>query len=195
MIEPPSPNSIEVRLPICGVRSLVCKVSVIRAAAATEEEAKLLADIIRRGFRDVADRFALSPENCPTHPSNYTSERVHRDFERGVEYYLAEFDGDVVGCVALHPNSGNDAVEMERLAILPTFRNRGIGRQLVQHVLSRAHERGSQAVNLSIIAQHFELQAGYVKQGFVATATKHFAHLPFDVTYMTRPTRSANSPR
>jgi hypothetical protein len=40
--------------------------------AATKKDIDRLARLIRHSFADVARRFALTPQNCPKHPSNYT---------------------------------------------------------------------------------------------------------------------------
>ncbi len=55
---------------------------VIREAGSADAE--VLANIIRSAFRDVAERFSLTPENCPKHPSNYTTAWVDADLGRGV---------------------------------------------------------------------------------------------------------------
>ncbi|MDB4444177.1 hypothetical protein N9174_02435 [bacterium] len=68
---------------------------------ADTRDISLLSGIIRDAFLDVAKRFALTPENCPKHPSNCTDSWIERDFARGVNYYILEGDGTALGCVAL----------------------------------------------------------------------------------------------
>ena len=79
---------------------------VIRRAA--HDDAEVLADLLRRAFRDVAERFDLSRDNAPTHASNCEAGWVRSDLERGVSYFLASSDGSAVGCIALEP--AEDAV-------------------------------------------------------------------------------------
>ena len=50
---------------------------------ATRADIALLATIIRDSFRDVADRFDLTSQNCPTHPSNCTTEWIEKALEKG----------------------------------------------------------------------------------------------------------------
>jgi hypothetical protein len=51
---------------------------------ANSADVSLLCGLIRASFRDVAERFNLTPENCPKPPSNCTEEWLENDFVRGV---------------------------------------------------------------------------------------------------------------
>jgi len=51
--------------------------------------------------KDVAERFNLTRDNAPRHPSNCTAEWVQEDMERGVSYFIIEDENHVAGCVAL----------------------------------------------------------------------------------------------
>lgn len=150
---------------------------------ANEADAGLLAELISRSFADVALRFALTRENCPKHPSNCTAEWVEQDQRRGVQYFIAEQDGEAVGCVALETKSA-ETCELQRLAVLPQLRQRGVGRLLVQHVVDLSRASGAVRVCLSIIAKHSELRAWYKRLGFREGVTKTFPHFPFEVLFM-----------
>jgi N-acetylglutamate synthase-like GNAT family acetyltransferase len=149
----------------------------------TKEDTKVLAETIRRSFRDVAERFGLTPDNAPHHPSNCTVDWIRKDMERGVTYFAIENKNHVVGCVALErPNT--EVCYLERLAVLPDHRRRGFGKTLVNHVLSEAKHLGVNYVSIGIIAEQTELKEWYTKLGFVEGESKEFPHLPFRVTFM-----------
>ena len=150
---------------------------------ATDADTGLLAEIISRSFADVALRFSLTRENCPKHPSNCTPDWIRQDQTRDIEYFIAEQGCDPSGCVALERPSP-ELCYLERLAVLPNRRERGIGRALVEHVISSAKATGSHLVSLSIIAKHVELREWYRRLGFRECATKSFPHLPFEVLFM-----------
>jgi ribosomal protein S18 acetylase RimI-like enzyme len=149
----------------------------------TNADANLLADLIRESFYDVAQRFGLTPQNCPKHPSNCISEWIATDQTRGVVYFILSQDDQPIGCVGLEAPSP-DLRYIERLAVLPQCRRRGFGRALVACALSEAKLSGADRIRIGIIADHIELKAWYVKIGFVEQETKNFQHLPFDVTFM-----------
>ncbi len=149
----------------------------------TQEDIGILAETIRSSFKDVAERFGLTQENAPRHPSNYTEDWIQKDVGRGVRYFVIENENSVVGCVALEL-ANSDVCYLERLAVLPNYRRRGFGKALVNHVLSEARLFGAHRVSIGIIAEQTELKNWYKRIGFVEGESKEFPHLPFRVTFM-----------
>jgi len=160
---------------------MTAETTYIRATGAVD--GPVLSGLIRVSFRDVAERFALTLENCPKHPSNCTDEWIENDLARGVVYYILESDGKPVGCVALE-KANSDLCYLERLGILPQSRRKGFGKALVDHVFSEARALGAKQIGIGIISDDTELKLWYQKIGFVEKETKEFAHLPFLVTFM-----------
>lgn len=150
---------------------------------ATLEDAEIVARVIRRSFRDVAERFKLEPENAPTHPSNCQPDWIRSDLRRGVSYYLLRSNESVAGCVALEFASSSVAY-VERLGVPPEQRGRGYGAALLQHALRRARSAGATVVSVGVIAENTELVSWYEHFGFAQSGTRHFPHLPFTVSYL-----------
>ena len=88
--------------------------------------------LIRASFADVAGRFDLTPENAPTHPSNCTPEWILTAMGKGVAFLLLESPQGAVGCVAVE-RADREVCYLERLAVLPEYRRKGHGRELVGH--------------------------------------------------------------
>ena len=148
------------------------------------EDVTILCGLVRKSYRSVAQRFGLTPENCPKHPSNCTDDWIRNDLDRGVSFYLMEHNGLPAGCAALEipePELGY----LERLAVLPSSRHRGLGRRLVDHVFLQAQNAGVHNISIGIIAAQTDLKNWYQKIGFVEGDTREFTHLPFSVTFMT----------
>jgi N-acetylglutamate synthase-like GNAT family acetyltransferase len=150
---------------------------------ATQDDIACLATIIRQASRDVAERFGITPENCPRHPSNCTAEWVEAAFEKGIAYYILETNGTPCGCVNLE-QVAPDVCHLGRLAVLPQFRRQGFGEALVNHVCTQAKQLGIKHVEIGIIAENIELSRWYEKLGFCHKNTAVFEHLPFTVTFM-----------
>lgn len=150
---------------------------------ANHSEAPLLAALIRDSFRDVAERFGLTPQNSPTHPSNCTADWITTALDKGIRYYLLEIDGRAGGCVALE-RANPDVCYLERLAVLPKYRRRGLGQALVEHAFHEAGSMDAKRVEIAIIAGHTELKKWYERLGFIAAETRRFDHLPFEVLFM-----------
>jgi GNAT superfamily N-acetyltransferase len=147
------------------------------------DDISLLSGLIRQSYRDVANRFKLTPANCPKHPSNCTDEWIENDFARGVSYFILQHSGIPAGCVAIEM-ADDDLCYLERLAVLPHERKKGLGSQLIEHIFHTARQLGSKKISIGIIAAQTELKQWYLKFGFIEGETKEFSHLPFRVTFM-----------
>lgn len=149
----------------------------------TEKDAEVLAEITRNSFQDVADRFDLTPENAPRHPSNCTVDWIQKDMEDGVIYFAIENNNYVAGCVALE-RANSEICYLDRLAVLPNQRRSGFGKALVEHALLEAKLLGVNYISIGTIAEQTELKDWYKRLGFVEGESKEFPHLPFRVTFM-----------
>lgn len=144
----------------------------------------IIALLIRNSHEDVAAKFGLTLKNCPKHPSFCTEDWVKADVSQGKRYFIAQENVEPIGCVAYESSDGRVA-HLNRLSVLPTFRKRGIGTCLVEHVIRHAHFAAIQVISIGIIADYTELQCWYQKFGFKESEIKQFSHLPFSVKYMT----------
>ncbi|MBW2636569.1 MAG: GNAT family N-acetyltransferase [Deltaproteobacteria bacterium] len=150
---------------------------------ANSQDVSVLSGLIRDSFYDVAERFGITSENCPKHPSNCDDKWIEKDFERGVCYYILEHDGLFKGCVALEKGSP-DLCYLERLSVLPEGQRGGVGRKLVEHAFSVAKTLRAKEISIGVIAGDKRLKGWYEKIGFVEEETKRYKHLPFLVTFM-----------
>ncbi|MHC4625821.1 MAG: GNAT family N-acetyltransferase [Planctomycetota bacterium] len=150
---------------------------------ANEADVGILVSLLRESFRDVAERFELTVENCPKNLAFCTDQRIAGDIERGLSYYILEQDRWACGCVALE-KAGPEVCYLERLAVLPEHRGKGCGKMLVEHVFDKAAQNGSKRVEIGIISEDTKLRDWYERFGFVLKSTKTFDHLPFVVAFM-----------
>jgi amino-acid N-acetyltransferase len=66
-------------------------------------------------------------------------------YEDVQEFWIAEVDGVVAGCGALHV-MWEDLAEVRTLAVDPVFRGRGVGHQLLERLLCTARDIGVRKV-------------------------------------------------
>jgi len=68
---------------------------------------------------------------------------------------LAESAGEAHGCVALHRHAG-EICEMKRLFVRPGFRGTGLGRALVEAVISEARKIGYRSMRLDTVGSSMQ---------------------------------------
>jgi len=78
--------------------------------------------------------------------------------------FVAEADGKIVGSVM----AGYDGHRgwLYSLAVLPNYRNQGIGSRLVRHAEKHLSEMGCPKINLQILKGNEEVQSFYRKLGY-----------------------------
>ena len=156
----------------------------IEIAAATQEDALTLSQIIRESFAGVAYRFDLNADNCPTHPSNCNVEWVLKAMDEGSRYFILSDAGKPCGCAAL-TQSDPKKCYIQRLSIVPEFRRHGLGEALVKHLANEARQLGAENLKIALIAKHTELRDWYADLGFtVERESVTYEKLPFEVTFM-----------
>lgn len=139
--------------------------------------------VIRSSFRTVADEFGLTRENAPTNAAFIELDALTAMRQKGAQMYGGFCDGRLVGFVAVR-KAKDDLYYMEKLAVLPDFRHRGYGRQLVDFAVKAVREAGGRRISIGIINENTVLKEWYKCIGFIETETRQFPHLPFTVCHM-----------
>ena len=153
----------------------------IREASA--KDLTTIAMLVSESNKDIAEKFGLNADNCPKHPSFCTEAWVKSDLARGERYFILEEDSVPIACVA-YENPSAGLAYLNRLSVLPPYRNRGIGAHLVKYIIQLAQASSIQTISIGVIGEHSDLQRWYRSLGFIDGETKHFPHLPFSVKYM-----------
>lgn len=166
------------KLTLAVYEKVISGVYVIR-----EVQLERCAAVIRKSFATVANELMLTKQNCPNHTSFIEVEKLQNQFKRGCLMFGYFLDSEIIGFVSLTENS-ETSFEMNNLSILPEFRHKGYGKELLDICRLIVKELGGNKITIGIIEDNAKLKEWYTAYGFIHTGTRKFEHLPFTVGFM-----------
>jgi len=135
-------------------------------------EGAALRDIRLRAIRDTPDAFAVSlADTLAQTDEGWTAWATQNAAGDASIMYVAEDAGTWIGM----SGGMRDTSQLEKAAHLismwvdPAYRGRGLGRQLVEHVVGWARDRGVRRLELWVTAHNHAAVALYAHCGFAAT--------------------------
>jgi putative acetyltransferase len=135
-------------------------------------------NLVRRLDEDLLQRYPGLQATHGLHPEDVA--------DPDLTFFIARIDGCGVGCGALRrlePRVG----EIKRMYVLPEFRGRGIARQILEALESRARELGHAEVRLETGIGQPEAIGLYKSAGYSkAAAFGEYAGNPFSVYFQKR---------
>jgi len=99
---------------------------------------------------------------------NYDHETENLEEKYGLPYgrlYLAFFEGNVAGCIALR-KLNNENCELKRLYVKPEYRSNNIGGMLVKHIIKEARKIGYKHILLDTLPFLETAISMYKRYGF-----------------------------
>jgi ribosomal protein S18 acetylase RimI-like enzyme len=152
----------------------------------TEENLDISLYVIRSAFTTVAKEFSLTRENCPTHTSFITMEKLNNMKENGSRFFGLFSGNRQIGFVGME-SPDKKTYYLETLAVLPECRHNGYGEKLVSHIINNVKNHRGKILSLGMINEHVVLKNWYLGMGFKETSVQKFDHLPFTVCFMDLP--------
>lgn len=141
--------------------------------------------VISESFKTVADELGFNAENAPRFTAFATTEERlnwHLNGEHRPMY--AYYDDDViVGYYSLLLQDNNEC-ELNNVCVLPAYRHKGIGEELLKHAFKIAEDLDCKKMNIGIVEENVVLRKWYETYGFIHTGTRKFDFFPFTCGYM-----------
>ncbi len=124
---------------------------------ATKADLSLLRDLWHEFDREVP---------APPHLDDATEDldELEEDVANGIAL-IAERDGDVLGFASGNARTERYAV-LSNLYVVPASRRSGVAHELVREFVTRARERGAEAIELEVLADNADARAIYDRWGF-----------------------------
>ena len=142
-------------------------------------------NVIRVSFATVADEFGFTAENAPKFTAFATTEERLKWHLFGEHRRMYAFwdNWKIVGYYSLLLQSNNEC-ELNNLSVIPAYRHRGIGEELLKHAFKTAKKLNCNKINISIVEENNVLRKWYESFDFVHIGTQKFDFFPFTCGYM-----------
>ena len=144
--------------------------------------------VIRSSFMTIAEQFGFSIENAPRFTAFATTEErllYQLDNEPRYMFAYSNSDGKKIGYYSLLMQDKGEC-ELNNLCVLPEYRHRKIGQELLQDAYSQAKAHNCTKINIGIVEENIILRQWYEKEGFVHIGTEKFDFFPFTCGYMVK---------
>jgi len=107
-----------------------------------------------KAIRELVDSYAA--------PGQMLAKETVTLYESVQEFTVAEFDGKVVGCGALH-TLWEDLAEVRTVAVEKSLHKQGIGNKILEHIIERAREVGVARIFCLTFQTEFFGRHGFVE--------------------------------
>jgi len=144
------------------------------------------AALVRESYATVANDFGFTEQNFPKFVGFVTTaERLQNHADWGWWMYGLYDNERLVGYASISKiaNAKNE-YELHNLAVLPDYRYKGCGKQLLDFCKAKVNELGGEKIKIGIIEENKVLKNWYSANGFIHTGTKKFDHMPITVGFM-----------
>lgn len=143
--------------------------------------------VIRKSFLTVAEALGFTPENAPRFTAFATTEErlLWQMNEEKRSMFAYWQDGEIIGYYSLLLLE-NKACELNNISVLPAYRHKKIGQELLEHAFLTAKHLQRDRMNIGIVEENQVLRKWYESYGFIHLGTKKFDHFPFTCGYMTK---------
>lgn len=149
------------------------------------EEVEVCVEVIRNSFLTVAKEYKFTQKNAPRFTAYATTaERLYNQYEEKRPMYVAIGEsGKIVGYYSLQI-VGNEECELNNLCVLPEYRHKKIGEELLEHAFASAKSLGCEQMNIGIVEENTKLLKWYEAYGVKHISTKKYSFFPFTCGYM-----------
>ncbi|MDR0835922.1 MAG: GNAT family N-acetyltransferase [Tannerella sp.] len=151
----------------------------------SQDDFKIFAKLLNESFKTIAKEFGLTRENTPTNNAFISAKDLKAQLMDNREFYYFDMDNRAIGFIAIEKSlSKTETFYIEKVAVHPHYRHKGIGRELLNFAIGRIRDLNGERISIGLIQSNIQLKEWYKQQGFNEVVVKSFNHLPFNVCFM-----------
>jgi ribosomal protein S18 acetylase RimI-like enzyme len=153
-------------------------------------DSKIIANILNKAFLAFAREFNFTKENAPNHLAFINSDGVEAWLNNGLKMYGYKMKDRIIGCAG-YSYYNDKLYVIERLAVLPEYRNLGVGKKMMKFIENRIKNIGGRIAEIHVTDKNTVLREWYKKQGYVEIRIEEvhipgMAALPFKACVMNK---------
>ena len=149
------------------------------------EQVGLVAEIIREAYKEQARLLDITKENYPSYAGFESKTDIEEALSKGFKVCLLYEEKQAIGTIRYWIDRNNkEKGYISRLAVLPTFCNKGGGSLLLKHAENALYARGVKRIEICFIKDCKEFEAFYKERGYKVTTDLMVNVLPYGVRYM-----------
>lgn len=150
-------------------------------------EIPVCVNVIQESFLTVANDLNLTVQNAPKFTAfAMSAEKLYFQYDHVHRPMYAYYIGDeMVGYYSL-TQADNGECTLNHLCVVPKYRHKGIGKELLQNAFVQAQELQCTKMNIGIVEENQKLRKWYEAFGFEHVGTQKFDFFPFTCGYMVK---------
>lgn len=143
------------------------------------------ATLIQNCYLTVAWDLGLTEKNAPDFPAfSMCPERLWARYDaQETIMFVYELDRKMIGFYSLSVSGDSECI-LQDLCVLPAFRHRSYGYELLMHAIAEAQKLGCTVMNIEIIEEKQVLREWFEAFGFVHLGTQKHDILPLTRGFM-----------
>jgi len=149
------------------------------------KDSKIITGILNKAFITVALQFNYTKENAPKFPAFIESNIIENGLNNGLKMYGYYLDDQIIGCVGYSFYKDN-MYFIERLATLPEYRHKGIGKILMEYVENIIKENNGKIIEIHVVDENKRLIDWYKKLNYKEIRVDEIKTLPFNSYVMNK---------
>ena len=149
------------------------------------KDSKIITGILNKAFITVALQYNYTKENAPKFPAFIEPNIIENGLNNGLKMYGYYLDDQIIGCVGYSFYKDN-MYFIERLATLPEYRHKGIGKILMEYVENIIKKNNGKIIEIHVVDENKRLIEWYKKFNYKEIRVDEIKTFPFNSYVMNK---------
>ncbi|KMQ51706.1 acetyltransferase (GNAT) family protein [Chitinispirillum alkaliphilum] len=146
-------------------------------------ESEKIVMIVNKSFLTVAQTFGYTKETVPSFPAFIGKDVIDEQIDNGLKMFGYFENSELIG-VAGYNHHHENIYMIKRLAVLPQYRHKGVGKVLIEHVENQILMEKGEIAEVEIVNNNLQLKNWYKKLGYEEIRIDNYDNLPFKACVM-----------